>query len=103
VPPSSITFVLIARIPPDGLSTFAAYEDHVLPILADYGGVLQRRLRSGDASVEVHVVSFPSAAAFASFREDPRRARHAPELEASGARIELLQLEDVIQDGDSVN
>jgi hypothetical protein len=49
------------------------------------------------------VVSFPSAAAFASFREDPRRARHAPELEASGARIELLQLEDVIQDGDSVN
>ena len=96
MPPSSLTFVLIARIPPEGISAFATYEDHVLPLLAEHGGVLQRRLRSGDGLVEVHVVCFPSASAFASFRADPRRARHAPELEASGARIELLQLEDVV-------
>jgi hypothetical protein len=103
VPPSSVTFVLIARIPPEGISTFASYEDHVLPLLAEHGGVLQRRLRSGDGLVEIHVVCFPSAPAFARFREDPRRAQHAPELEASGAHIELLQLEDVIRNGDSVN
>ena len=96
MPPSSVTFVLIARIPPEGISTFAAYEDHVLPLLAEYGGVLQRRLRTADGLVEIHVVCFPSAPAFARFREDPRRAQHAPELEASGARIELLQLQDVI-------
>jgi hypothetical protein len=38
--------VLLARIPPEGISTLAAYEDHVLPLLAERGGVLQRRLRS---------------------------------------------------------
>jgi hypothetical protein len=48
VPPSSVTFVLIARIPPEGISIFAAYEDHVLPLLAQPGGVLQRRLHSED-------------------------------------------------------
>ena len=56
MPPSSVTFVLIARIPPEGISTFATYEDHVLPLLAEHGGVLQRRLRSGDGLVEIHVV-----------------------------------------------
>ena len=95
MPPSSVTFVLIARIPPEGIGTFETYEDHVLPLLAEHGGVLQRRLRSGDGLVEIHVVCFPSAPAFEGFREDPRRAQHASELEASGARIELLQLEDV--------
>ena len=96
MPSSSLTFVLIARIPPEGVSAFAAYEDHVLPLLAEHGGVLQRRLRSADGLVEVHVLRYPSAAAHASYRADPRRAEHAPELAASGARIELLQLEDVI-------
>lgn len=99
MPSSSITFVLIARIPPEGVSTYATYEDHVLPLLAEHGGVLQRRLRSADGLVEVHVLSFPSAAARARFREDPRRTQHAPELEASGARIELLQVEEVIRTG----
>jgi hypothetical protein len=94
--------VLIARIPPEGISTFATYEDHVFPLLAEHGGVLQRRLRSADALVEIHVVWFPSAAAFARFREDPRRGKHAAELEASGAHIELLHVADVIQNEDGV-
>jgi hypothetical protein len=85
--------------PPEGISTFETYESHVLPLLAEHGGVLQQRLRSGDGLVEIDVVCFPSAPAFARFREDPRRAQHAPELEASGALIELLQLEDVIEPG----
>ena len=37
-PPSHVTFVLIARIPLEGISTFAMYEDHVLPLPADHGG-----------------------------------------------------------------
>lgn len=101
--PSSVTFVLIARIPPEGIPAFAAYEDHVLPLLAQHGGVLQRRLRSADGSVEVHAVWFPSTAAFAGFREDPRRVQHAPLLAESGARIELLQLDDVRHEKDSVD
>ena len=96
MPLSSVTLVLIARIPPDGVSTFAAYEDNVLPLLAEHGGVLQRRLRSANGLVEIHVVCFPSALAFEKFREDPRRAQHAPKLEASGAHIELLEVEDIL-------
>lgn len=40
------TFVLIARIPPDGVAAYQAYEDQVLPVLAEHGGRLQRRLRN---------------------------------------------------------
>jgi hypothetical protein len=69
VPPSGLTFVLIARIPREGISTFATYEEHVLPLLAEHGGVLQRRLRSGDGLVEIHVLCFPSALAFARFEK----------------------------------
>jgi hypothetical protein len=92
---SSLTFVLIARIPPEGVAAFTAYEDGVLPLLADHGGVLQRRLRGQNGSVEVHLLRFPSALAFERFRADPRRAALAPKLEASGARIELLELDDL--------
>jgi hypothetical protein len=103
VPPTSVTFVLIARIPPEGISTFTTYEDHVLPLLAEHGGVLQRRLRAADGTVEIHVLWFPSVAALARFRKDPRRVQHAPKLTDSGASIELLQLEDVTPVNDSVN
>jgi hypothetical protein len=48
MPPSSVTFVLIARTPPEGTSTFATYEDHVPALLEEHGSVLRRRLRSGD-------------------------------------------------------
>jgi hypothetical protein len=75
----------------------------VLLLLAEHGGVLMRRLRCEDGSVKIHVLCFPSAAALARFREDPRRAQHAPELEASGAFFELLQPDDVIGTGDSAN
>jgi hypothetical protein len=95
MPSAPITFVLIARIPPEGVASFTAYEDRVLPLLAEHGGVLERRLRREDGLIEVHVVRFPSTAAFARYRENPRRAQHAAELEASGAHIELLQVDDV--------
>jgi hypothetical protein len=91
----AVTFVLVARIPSAGVEDFQRYEDAVLPLLAEHGGTLTRRLRSAAGDVEVHVVDFASHAAFSAFRADPRRARHYPLLEASGAETELLMLEDV--------
>jgi hypothetical protein len=72
----------------------------VLPLLAEHGGRLERRLRSAESAgggddVEVHVVSFPTPEGFAAYRGDPRRAEHAHLLEASGARTELLEMQDV--------
>ena len=90
-----LLFVLIAQIPPQGIASFNVYEDQVLPLLADHGGVLQRRLRSDDGGTEVHLVWFPSSAAFEAYRDDPRRAALAPLMVGSEAGLELLAMRDV--------
>jgi hypothetical protein len=90
-----VTLVLVARVPADGVAEFEAYEGRLLPVLAEHGGRLERRLRSSDARTEVHVVSFEAGAGFAAYLEDPRRAELAPLLARSGAAIELLEVEDV--------
>ena len=92
---TGLTLTLIARIPVDGVQAFRAYEDAVLPLLGDHGGVLQRRLANTDGTIEVHLVWFPSPEHFAHFRADPRRAQHAPLLQRSGASTELIEVVDV--------
>ena len=91
----SVTYVLVARIPPAGVEAFQRYEAAVLPLLAEHGGRLARRLRGDDGAVEVHLVEFASAGAFDSYRADPRRAEHAGLLARSGARMEVLAVDDV--------
>ena len=90
-----LLFALIARIPSHGVASFNAYEDQVLPLLAAHGGVLQRRLSTDDGGTELHLVWFPSAAAFAAYRDDPRRAALAPLMVASEAELDLLAMRDV--------
>lgn len=92
---SPVTFVLIVRIPPEGIADFRAYEDAVLPLLPEFNGCLERRLRNPDGTVEMHVVSFASEADFQNYRNDPRRAAHARLLEKSAATLELLAVTDV--------
>jgi hypothetical protein len=86
----------IARIPPDGVPDYLAYEDRVLPLLAEHGATLERRLRTADGTMEVHVVRLPSQAAVEAFMGDPRRDEHRPLLEASGATMEVLRMDDVV-------
>jgi hypothetical protein len=57
-----VTFVLIARIPAEGIQNFRAYEDAVLPLLPEFNGCLERRLRSPDDTMEMHIISFASNA-----------------------------------------
>jgi hypothetical protein len=91
----TLTFVLIARIPPEGVEAFRAYEDQVLPLMNEHGGQLQRRLRNEAGTVELHIVSFPSDIAHQKYRSDPRRTAAALLLERSSAKLELLPLRDV--------
>jgi hypothetical protein len=91
----AVTYLMLARLPEGRLDTFAAYEDAVLPLLAEHGGQLQRRLRTLDNRVEAHIVSFPSEKEFTAYRADPRRTAAAPMLTSSGAEIELLPIRDV--------
>ena len=90
-----VTLGMIARVPAAGVEAFQAYEDRVLPLLADYEGELQRRLRNEDGTVELHILTFPSAEHLARFRADPRRTEAAPLLAGSGATTELFELDDV--------
>ena len=88
-------FALLARVPVEGLELFATYEARVLPLLAEHGGTLERRLRSADAQIELHLVSFPGDEAFIAYRDDARRREQRHLLETSGAVVELLELYDV--------
>ncbi len=91
----TLTFLMIARLPDGGLAGFDRYEEAVLPLLAEHGGRLERRLRASGGMLEAHVVTFPGRAEFDAYRADPRRGAATPLLEASGAVIELHEVRDV--------
>jgi hypothetical protein len=90
-----VTVVLIARIPAEGIGDFRAYEDAVLPLLPEFNGRLERRLRNQDGTVEMHIVSFASEADFRNYRNDPRRAAQASLLKKSSAMLESLPMTNV--------
>jgi hypothetical protein len=90
-----LTSVLIARIPSDGVADFQAYEAAVLPLLSEFDGLLERRLRNSDGTIEVHIVSFDSEQSFQRFRSDPRRASFAHLSEASAVKKESFAVTDV--------
>src|SRR5690242_21460626 len=92
---SLVTLVLIARIPAQGIEDFRTYEDAVLPLLPEFNGRLERRLRNPDGTMEMHIVSFASDADFQSYRNDPRRTAQAWLLERSSAKLELLPVVNV--------
>jgi hypothetical protein len=90
-----VTFVLTARIPAEGVADFRAYEDAVLPLLPEFKGRLERRLRNSDGTIEMHIVSFASDVDFQNYRNDPRRTAQAWLLEKSSPTLELLQMANV--------
>jgi hypothetical protein len=92
---SRVTVVLIARIPAEGIADFRAYEAVVLPLLPEYNGRLERRLRNQDGTVEMHIVSFASEADFQNYRNDPRRTAQAGLLKKSSAVLERLAMTNV--------
>lgn len=88
-----VTYVLLARIPAEGIAAFAAYEEAVLPLLAEHGARLDSRLRTAGGRVEVHVLWFPGPEALEAYRADPRRAAAGHLLEESGAATDLFSLD----------
>ena len=90
-----VTFVLIVRIPTEGIEDFRAYEKAVLPLLPEFNGRLERRLRNPEGTVEMHIISFASDADRQNYRNDPRRAAQAWLLEKSSAKFELFPMANV--------
>ena len=72
------TLAFVGWAAPDRADAASAYEDAVLPLLVDHGArVLYRGVRAAGQDptlpVEVHLLWFPSRAAFDAYLADPRR------------------------------
>lgn len=86
---NEVHYVLIARIPASDIAAFQAYERVVLPLLPDHGGRLERRMRSADGTLEVHLLAFESPAALDRYRTDPRRVAAADLVRDAQLVLEL--------------
>ncbi|MGY2064066.1 hypothetical protein [Blastococcus sp. SYSU DS0619] len=91
----SLTIVMVADIPSGADAGFQAYESAVLPLLTRHGGRLERRLRTGDALTEVHIVSFASQDGFESYLADEERQSHKGLLDGLGVTQRVLVVDDV--------
>ena len=87
-----VTYVIIIRIPAEGIEHFQAYEDAVLPLLPEFNGRLERRLRNPDGTIETHIISFASDADRQNYLNDPRRKAQAWLFERSSAKSESLRM-----------
>ena len=92
---SGLKLAVIARVPSAGVADFQGYEARVLPLLAEHGGVLERRLRNSDGTVELHVLRFADRGSLDAYRADQRRLEAAPQLQRSGAAMEAVEVFDV--------
>lgn len=90
-----LTLVVVADVPPAVVAAFQAYEAAVLPLLRRHGGRLERRLRSDEATSEVHVVSFASQEGYAAYLADPERQAHTGLLQGRGVVQRVLDVDDV--------
>jgi len=73
--------ILVATltIHPGKLALFREYEARAARIMAEHGGAIERAVyvpaaRDGEPEREVHIVTFPDAAAFAAYRAAPALA-----------------------------
>jgi len=74
---------------------FQAYEALVLPYLADHGGRMERRLRSLDGAIEVHLLHFATPEGVQAYLNDPRRGDSTELWLRCGAKATVIQVEDI--------
>ena len=93
-----LLLTVLFRLGGADLDVFERYEAGVLPLLAKHGGTLERRVRSIDSSLELHVIRFSDREAFDRFRDDEHRVNLAPLLAQSRVTVEILEGRDVASD-----
>ena len=93
----SLEVVVSLWIHPGRVVEFEAYEHKAARIMRRYGGVVRKVVRVSNANpssdgqpFEVHVLGFPSLAAFNSYRADSELAGLAAERSAAISRTEVL-------------
>lgn len=94
-----MTLVVTLTVKRDRLADFRAFERYAAAVMAAHGGRIERTVVApaegrADLLVEVHVVTFPDAAAFAAYRADPRLADMAHLRDGAVVSAQLLVGED---------
>lgn len=92
-----LLIVAIVEMAPGHAEAGRRYEDAVLALLDRHGASVERRMRSADSAVEVHVIRFRSRAGYESFMVDPDRLAHREELGDAAPSTRVLELHDVDQ------
>jgi uncharacterized protein (DUF1330 family) len=92
---AKITLVAILTVRKDAVEKFREYETRAAGIMTDYGGRIERTVvvapdASPEVVKEVHLVTFPSAEAFAAYREDERLVQAAELRNEAVVHTEIL-------------
>ena len=96
-----LTIAFVGHADPDRAAAASAYEDDVLPLLADYGGQLLFRGQRADGEddalpLEVHLIRFPNRAAYVDFLGDGRRAALLEQHGDVFSRKVVVELDTVV-------
>jgi len=89
---SRLTFIVSIWLKGNDVAGFEAFERQAATIMAAHGGRVENVVRcggEGGTPFEVHVVSFPDAAAAGAYRADPRLAKLLPLRDRVIARTEV--------------
>ena len=94
-----MTLVVTLTVKRDRLEDFRAFERHAAAVMAAHGGRIERTVVApaegrADLLIEVHVVTFPDAAAFAAYRADPRLSAIAHLRDGAVVSTHILPGED---------
>jgi hypothetical protein len=94
------TLAFIGHTPAALAARAAAYEDAVLPLLADHGARVEyrgRRVSDADESLpfEVHLLWFPNRAAFDRYMTDDRRATLLAEFGDVFTSKQVVEMETI--------
>jgi hypothetical protein len=91
--PTPLVLCCLLWAAPDAAAALTAYEDRVLPWIAEHGGAVRQRAigdgRDGHPD-EVQILSFPDRGALDAYLDDPRRVALAGERDRVIARTELF-------------
>ena len=94
-----MTLVSILTVRKDAKEKFRAFETHAAAVMKMHGGRIERTIvvapnESLDVFKEIHVVTFPSAQAYAAYRSDERRRQMMYLREESVVNTETFIGED---------
>ncbi len=94
-----MTLVVIITVRKEAIGTFRSYESKAAAVMARHGGAIERTVvvpmaDRNDRFKEVHIVTFPNADAFSTYRQDGAMQEIAHLRNESVLETEVLIGED---------